>query len=80
MFKKAQISYIVNRFVSSPFFEKTYDSDLNILDYKDEFRNIKYFDVFPIHHYNLIYRKLYGRKYFRNISSSYFEMVTQKKL
>ena len=29
----AKIIYLVNRFVSSPFFEQTYQNDLNIFDY-----------------------------------------------
>ena len=32
-YRDSDYLYLINRFVSSPFFEKTYDSDLNILDY-----------------------------------------------
>jgi len=78
LFDQSKISYIVNRFVSSPFFEPTYDTDLNIYDYKSDKRVMKYLDVFPIHHYNMLYRELFGRKHSRNTSSSYFEMITSK--
>ena len=71
--------YLVNRFISSPFFEKTYDSDLNILDYlKIEKYNVNYLDIFPIHHYQVTKRKLFGRADYRPISSPYFEMILQK--
>ena len=43
--------YLVNRFVSSPFFEKTYDSDLDVRDYLKKNYNTLYFDIFPMHHY-----------------------------
>ena len=78
LLKNSTILYLVNRFVSSPFYEKTYDTDINIFDY-DIDRKIKYFDVFPIHHYLLLNRDLFGRKQFRNTSSSYFEMITHKR-
>lgn len=67
--------YMVNRFVSSPFFEPTYKNDLNIFDYKFSGHNLKYFDVFPIHHYFSIPRNLLGSKRPRNISSPYFEAL-----
>ena len=53
-FKNLDIAFLVNRFVSSPFFEKTYDSDLNIMDYSNSGRNLSYFDIFPIHNFFLI--------------------------
>lgn len=76
IFEEAKFVYLVNRFVSSPFFEKTYDTDLNVFDYVSGKRHLEYFDVFPIHHYNLIRRKVLGSLRHRNISSSYFEMVS----
>ena len=79
-FKKSDISFLVNRFVSSPFFEKTYDSDLNIMDYSNLGRDITYFDIFPIHHFFLNKRLLFTRKFYRNLSSPYFEMVTTKQM
>lgn len=78
LFSKAKIAYTVNRFVSSPFFEKTYDNDLTVMDYYNSARRIDYFDVFPIHHYMLIKRKLFNRNAYRNISSPYFEMISKK--
>ena len=56
LFKESKSVLLANRFVSSPFFEKTYDSDISIIDYMDKARHIKYFDVFPMHHYTLIKR------------------------
>jgi len=75
IFKESENAYLVNRFVSAPFFEKTYDSELSILDYFNSSKSLEYFDVFPMHHYMLVRRDLFGRKGYRNISSSYFEMV-----
>ena len=79
LFKESENIYLVNRVVSSPFFEKTYDTDVSILDYIKSFRKIKYFDLFPMHHYLLLKRKLFGRVGFRNVSSPYFEIITTKK-
>ena len=76
LFKKSKKVYIVNRFVSSPFFEKIYDTDLNILDYIDTERSVEYFDVFPVYHYMLMQREVFGRNEFRNLSSSFFEQLT----
>jgi putative sugar O-methyltransferase len=70
----AKNQYFVNRFVSAPFFEPTYDSDLTIVDYLNS-REVRYFDVFPMHHYHLIKRPVLGRTAFRNTSSSYFELI-----
>ena len=35
-----------------------------------------YFDIFPMQHYILEKRELFGRNACRNTSSSYFEMIT----
>ena len=67
--------HLVNRFVSSPFFEKTYDSDLTYNDYIIKGKSPIYFDIFPIGHYLILNRPLFGRLYHRNISSSYFEII-----
>ena len=79
-FKNSENIYLVNRFVSAPFFEKTYDSDLNIFDYdfKSEF-NLFYFDVFPIHHYQSPKRLLFDKFRCRPVSSPYFEMIYKKR-
>lgn len=74
---RSRYSYFVNRFISSPWFEPTYDSDLTIKDYLRGDRSLEYFDVFAMHHYQLINRPLFGREGFRNISSSYFELITK---
>ena len=76
LFRNSKNTYLVNRFVSAPFFEKTFDSDLSILDYLKPGKSPDYFDIFPIHNYMLIKRGLFGRNAYRNKSSSYFEMVT----
>lgn len=67
--------YLVNRFVSSPFFEKTYDSDLTYNDYMLNKRRPIYFDIFPMGHYLIIRRDLFKRNFYRNTSSSYFEII-----
>ena len=78
--KNTQINYIylVNRFVSSPFFEKTYDTNLNIFDYTIDNYSKIYFDIFPIHHYIKPKRLLFGRNYKRPMSSPYFEILLKK--
>ncbi len=76
LFHDSKNTYLVNRFVSAPFFEKTYDSDLSVLDYLKPGKSLEYFDIFPMHNYMLVKRDLFGRKAHRNTSSSYFEMIT----
>lgn len=75
LYKKAKNIYLVNRFVSSPYFENTYDTNLNILDYDLKKEEMSYFDIFPIHHYMLLKRKVLGRLQYRNFSSPYFEFI-----
>lgn len=75
----AKILYLVNRFVSSPYFEPTYQNDLNIFDYYKKNFKLLYFDVFPIHHYKNIYRKVLGKYSYRPISSPYFEKIMINK-
>jgi putative sugar O-methyltransferase len=75
LLKNANNIYLVNRFVSSPFFEKTYDTDLTYNDYIIKNKLPIYFDIFPIHHYLILSRSLFGRHFFRNVSSSYFEII-----
>lgn len=70
--------YLVNRFVSSPFFEKTYDSDLDVRDYLKKNYNTLYFDIFPMHHYLNIKRKLLNKYANRPVSSPYFELILKK--
>jgi putative sugar O-methyltransferase len=76
IFEKAKNTYIVNRFVSGPFFEATYKNNTNVLNYISSNRRRLFFDVFPIGNYMLINRKLFDRKYYRNTSSSHFELIT----
>jgi hypothetical protein len=69
---------LVNRFVSSPFFEKTYDTDITVMDYIDYDSQVSYFDMFPMHHYAIYNRDVLGAKGFRNVSSPYFELIIKK--
>jgi putative sugar O-methyltransferase len=71
----SQLIYTVNRVVSSPFFEPTYETDLTVLDYRFKGFDVQSFDIFPMHHYLRINREFLGKKYHRNISSSYFELI-----
>ncbi|MFM1757590.1 MAG: hypothetical protein RL193_167 [Actinomycetota bacterium] len=73
----AKKTYNVNRIVSAPFFDPTYDTDLTVYDYNFKNQKIVYFDIFPIHHFQSVKRELFGIKRPRNISSSYFEMITE---
>lgn len=75
LFTQADRLYLVNRFVSSPFFEKTYDTNINVRDYHMEGRTSRYFDIFPVNHYLILRRELFGRNFFRNTSSPYFELI-----
>ncbi len=75
LLKSSKHIYLVNRFISSPFFEKTYDSDLTYNDYIVEKRKPIHFDIFPMGHYLIIRRNLLNRNFYRNISSSYFEII-----
>jgi len=79
LYQHAKNVFLINRFVSAPFFEPTYDTDLDILDYKLEKNKIVYFDIFPMHHYMLLNRKVLGRKEFRNVSSPYFEVIINQE-
>jgi hypothetical protein len=79
-FKNSKQLYVVNRFVSSPFFEKTYDSDLTIFDYQFENFLIEYCDIFPIHHYDQHKRFVLNRLQHINSSSSQFEAYYTKKI
>ncbi len=69
--------YFVNRFCSSPLFEKTYDDSINIFNYKLN-QGLFYFDIFPISHFQITLRNILKRTYFRNVSSPYFEMISKK--
>ncbi len=79
LFLNSKKMYLVNRFVSSPFYERTYDSDITIVDYLKSNRKVLYFDMFPIHHYFLIKRKVLGHSVYRNSSSPAFEMISLLK-
>ena len=76
VYKNAKFKLLINRFVSSPYFEKTYDNSTNILNYLNK-DTIKYFDIFPIHHYQSPKRKLFGSIKNRPMSSPYFELLLE---
>ena len=50
-YKTSKYQFLCNRYESSPYFEKTYDNDLTILDYKIKKDKIIYFSTFPLHRY-----------------------------
>jgi len=80
VYKNAEYKYLVNRLVSSPFFEKTYGNiETNVLNYINEHDTIKYFDMFPIHHYHTPKRKVLNSIKNRPCSSPYFELLLKKK-
>lgn len=79
IFLNAKNVLLINRYKSSPFFEKTYESDVSVLDYFQNKRKIKYFDVFPMGHFMLDTREIFGKRRARNTSSSYFELITSCK-
>ena len=60
-YKKCKtFAYLVNRVVSSPTFEHVYDNNTNDdFDYCLKRENIDYFDLFPVHNYNIFERKLF---------------------
>ena len=69
--------YLCNRFISSPFFERTYKNKIDINDYlKTDFK-IEYLDVFPIHNYSISKRNLFGRISKRPYGSQSFELHLQ---
>jgi putative sugar O-methyltransferase len=75
IYKKSKYKYLINRNVGSPIFEKTYDTDITILDYKLNDKQIIYFNMHPIQHFQLQKRFLYGKKKFRARSSDHFEVI-----
>lgn len=77
--KNSKAIYLVNRFISSPNFDPTYDDKINVSDYERKNFKTIYFDTFPIHHYKCVKRKLFGRLAYRPISSGYFEKIMVKK-
>lgn len=70
--------YLVNRFISAPFFSPTYDTDLTISDYLQPNFQVTYLDIFPIHYWHRVKQELFGKSSFRSISSPYFELLLTK--
>jgi putative sugar O-methyltransferase len=75
---KAKRIHLVNRFISSPRIDPTYDSDISVFDYILSSHKKFFFDIFPIHHYMLIKRKFLKSFGFRNASSPQFEMMLER--
>ena len=75
VYKNALKKYLVNRVVSSPFYEATYENKTNIFNYQLGESKIEHFDLFPIHQYQIANRLLFKRKAPRNYSSPYFECI-----
>ena len=76
LFQNSAHHFLVNRFVSSPFFEPTYDSNLTILDYMRYISSDSIdLTVCPIHHYQLVPRTVNGSFASRPVSSSYFQLL-----
>ena len=72
LYKNAEYKYLVNRIVSSPFFEKTYgEIKTNVLNYVNEYDHVHYFDVPKRNVFNSIKN--------RPCSSPYFEILLKKK-
>jgi len=76
--QNSQTIYTVNRVVSSPFFEPTYNNDLTVLDYNLENFKVQSFDIFPMHYFLRLKRELLGTKHYRNVSSTYFELFATR--
>ncbi|MBO6788918.1 MAG: putative sugar O-methyltransferase [Dinoroseobacter sp.] len=76
IFRKASRTYLANRFVSAPWIEPTYDTDVTVLDYQRQERKVLYFDTLPLHFFLQIKREVLGTSRMRNLSSPYFEMIT----
>ena len=57
LYQESKYKHIVNRFVSSPYYSKglfnSFSNNMNLFDYKLE-GEIKYFDIFPFHHFTPI--------------------------
>ncbi len=78
LIKNSKFLYFVNRVFSSPFFDKTYDDNINIFDYSIDKKKCLHFDQFPIGNYQINNRKLNNRMFFRNNSSQYFEALIKQ--
>ena len=79
LLKNSEKIFTVNRFISSPFFEPTYNNDITILDYlQTKSHLVQYFNEFPINHNMRVKRDLFGRNKYRAPSSNYFELILKR--
>lgn len=72
---KSKKYYFVNRFISSPSLDKTYDADITVNDYFIKETKLLNFDIFPIHHYMITKRKFLNSNWYRNVASPQFELI-----
>lgn len=70
--------HFVNRFISNPRFDPTFEAEIKFPDYLIPGTRTKFLDVFPMHHYAITKRRLLGRKGYRNASSSQFELIQER--
>lgn len=75
--EKTEKFYFVNRFISSPSIDPTFDSKINLPDYFLKDCIVRLLDVFPIHHYMVTYKGMLGKKGYRNTSSPQFELIQE---
>ena len=75
--EKTEKFYFVNRFISSPSIDPTFDSKIDLPNYFLKDRKVRLLDVFPIHHYMLTYRRMLGKIGYRNASSPQFELIQE---
>ena len=78
--KRVKKFHFVNRFISNPRFDPTFNANIKLPDYFIAGTRIKLLDVFPVHHYSITRRSLLGRKGFRNASSPQFELIQERVL
>jgi putative sugar O-methyltransferase len=76
--EKTKKFYFVNRFISSPSIDPTFDSKIHLPNYLLKGRQVRLLDIFPIHHYMITYRRLLGKNGFRNASSPQFELIQEE--
>jgi hypothetical protein len=76
--KRVKKFHFVNRFVSNPRFDPTFNANIKLPDYFIAGTRVKLLDIFPIHHYSITRRKLLGRKGYRNASSPQFELIQER--
>lgn len=77
-FTKTKKFHFVNRFISSPSIDQTFQSKIKLPDYLISGTSVIMLDIFPIHHYSITKRKFLGRTSYRNASSPQFELILER--